>query len=168
MADGGVTKKLLGVDQSHYKGDYHAHLLEQYKLFVAMTDKTSERRLTTNSFFLTLNSALITAMGLAFPHVRERVGDAWFIFVSVLGMVLCVCWYHLIRSYRCLNEGRFEVIHEMERQLPMRPYTAEWAAVGEGREPLRYRPFTYIEHHVPFVFLLLFGAIAVFILKFGG
>lgn len=168
MADAEVSKRLHGIEQAHYKGDYQAHLLEQYKLFVCLTDKTSERRLSTNNFFLALNSALITAMGLAFPQLREKVGDKWFILVSLLGMVLCVCWYHLIRSYRCLNEGRFAVIHEIEKSLPIKPYTAEWIAVGEGKESMQYRPFTYIEHHVPFVFLVLFGAIAVFVLKYSG
>jgi hypothetical protein len=168
MIDAEVVKQLKGVEQAQYKGDYHAHMLEQYKLFVEMTDKKSEQRLSTNKFFLALNSAIIAALSIAFPNLKEKVNDTWFVFVSVLGMVLCVAWYHLIRSYRCLNEGKFVVIHEMEKSLPVRPYTAEWTAVGEGKEPMQYRPFTYIEHHVPLVFLLLFAAIAVFVLKFGG
>src|SRR5438128_339785 len=159
MSEPEVVKKLKGIEEVHYKGDYYAHLLEQYKLFVEMTDKISERRQATNNFFVTLNSGIITALGIAFPHSEGKITGDWYIFISVLGVLLCASWYHLIRSYRCLNEGRFEVIHEIEKLLPVRPYTAEWAAVGEGRRSLAYRPFTEIEHNIPWIFAVLFVAI---------
>src|SRR5256885_4461010 len=39
--------------------------LEQYKLYVEMADRISSRRLTANSFFLTINSAIIALGGYA-------------------------------------------------------------------------------------------------------
>jgi hypothetical protein len=136
VKDDDVLTALKGVEQSRYQGDYHAHLLEQYRIFVEMTDKISERRHSANNFFLTINSAIVAAFGIGIPHIKEKVGDNWLVFVSILGVLLCVSWYHLIRSYRCLNEGRFRVIHEIEKLLPIRPYAAEWAAVGEGEQSL--------------------------------
>ena len=43
--------------------------------------------------------------------------------------------------------------------LPLRPCAAEWIAVGEGKQSLSYRPFTEIEHNVPWIFAALFVAI---------
>jgi len=37
-------------------------LMEQYKLYVEMMDKASERRNQANSFFLTMNTALIIGL----------------------------------------------------------------------------------------------------------
>ena len=123
------------------------------------SDTPQKRRHTTNRFFLTLNSGIITALGIAFPHSGTRDTANWYIFISVLGVLLCTSWYHLIRSYRCLNEGKFEVIHEIEKLLPLKPCAAEWIAVGEGKQSLSYRPFTEIEHNVPWIFAALFVAI---------
>ena len=100
------------------------------------SDTPQKRRHTTNRFFLTLNSGIITALGIAFPHSGTRDTANWYIFISVLGVLLCASWYHLIRSYRCLNEGKFEVIHEIEKLLPLKPCAAEWIAVGEGKQSL--------------------------------
>ena len=38
--------------------------LEQYKLYVEMADRVSARRGNTNTFFLTLNTTAVTAIGL--------------------------------------------------------------------------------------------------------
>ena len=165
MPDKDVVKALKGVEQADYTGDYHSHLLEQYKLFVEMTDKISERRHSANNFFLTINSALVAAFGLSVPHLKDTIGDYWVVFVSVLGVLLCVSWYHLIRSYRCLNDGRFEVIHEIEKMLPIRPYAAEWVAVGEGEKSLLYRPFTHIEHNIPTIFLVFYAVVGLSVLR---
>ena len=39
-------------------------MFEQYKLYVDMSDKISSRRLTANTFFLTLNSAILAFQSL--------------------------------------------------------------------------------------------------------
>ena len=77
-------------------------------------------------------------------------------------MLLSFTWYRLIVSYRQLNSGKFKVIHAIESQLPLRPYDAEWTAVGRGENPKLYRPFTAIETWVPWVFLVLYLGLALF------
>src|SRR5664279_3357369 len=46
---------------------YQAHLIEQYKVYVATADKISDRRQAANSYFLAVNSALLAFMGYAIP-----------------------------------------------------------------------------------------------------
>ena len=45
--------------EEEYGENYKAHLLEQYKLYVEMADRISARRQTANSFFLSINTAII-------------------------------------------------------------------------------------------------------------
>lgn len=143
-------------------------LLEQYKLCVEMADRISARRMTTNSFFLTINSALVAFVGYAETGGRAG-GTVAPALVGLSGVVLCYLWYRLIRSYRGLNTGKFLVVHEIETLLPLRLYDAEWEAIGRGKDPRRYLPVTHIEEYVPWVFIAIhLGAVAFGLLFAGG
>src|SRR5215211_423888 len=72
-----LDKSLYRIPPDKYGGEYQNHLLEQYKLYVQMADKISERRQSANSFFLTINTALIAFLGLvASPNVGGAAGVA--------------------------------------------------------------------------------------------
>src|SRR4051794_23317808 len=43
---------------------YRSAVLEQYKIYVEMADRISARRGLTNTFFLTLNTAIFTLIGV--------------------------------------------------------------------------------------------------------
>ena len=79
--------------------------------------------------------------------------------VSLAGLILCYAWYRLIRSYKDINSGKFEVIHEIEKTLPLLPYDAEWEALGRGKDPSLYLPFAHIEMWVPGIFGALHGLV---------
>ena len=64
-----------------------------------------------------------------------------------------------VRSYKDLNTAKFKLIHEIEAKLPMAPYDAEWEAVGRGKAPELYLPFTHVEICVPWVFLVLHAVV---------
>lgn len=151
-----VEKDVLGLPAKNYGKDYREHVLEIYKLYVEMADKISERRQSANSFFLTLNSAIVALVG--YVHLSQDTLPSiasFFWLVAIAGIVLCFLWYRLIRSYKDINSGKFKVIHAIEKQLPLRPYDAEWTALGKGEDSKLYLPFTHIEIYVPWVFLLI-------------
>lgn len=127
-----------------------AQLLEIYKLYVQMTDNTSKRRQSANSFFLTVNTAIIGVVG--YIGLGGGIDSAP---VSVAGIAMCYVWYRVLRSYKDLNSGKFKVIHAMESILPLSPYIAEWNILGQGRDHKIYLPFGRIEGRVPIVFALL-------------
>jgi hypothetical protein len=55
------------------------------------------------------------------------------------------------------------VIDEYERRLPSRPYvSAEWRALGEGKNPKLYKPLTDVEKWIPLIFGILYLIGAVF------
>jgi len=154
---------LLKKSEDEYGSDYRTHYLEMYKLYVEMADRISMRRQSANSFFLTINSAIIAVLGYvqfgvylgAKLGVEPSQTNDFYWIISVLGMVLCVIWYRLVRSYSQLNTAKFKVIHRIEQQLPLAPYDAEWEAVGRGENPKLYKPFTHIEVKIPWIFFAL-------------
>ena len=58
-----ITDKLFKISKDEYGESYTEHCLEQYKLFVESTNQISNRRLSANSFFLTINTAIIGLTG---------------------------------------------------------------------------------------------------------
>lgn len=46
----------------------------------------------------------------------------------------------------------------IEARLPIAPYAAEWQAVGEGKNPKLYKPFSDIEMWIPRIFMLAYFA----------
>ncbi len=154
--DNMLQKNLLGISQDTYGERYFDHILEIYKLYVDMADRISARRQTANSFFLTINSAIIALIG--YVNLVSNQKSTTFLFyalVAIAGTILSYLWYRIILSYKQLNSGKFKVIHAMESMLPLRPYDAEWVALGKGKNPTLYKPFTHIETLVPWVFLAI-------------
>lgn len=130
---------------------YQAHLLDQYKLYVEMADRVSSRRQTANSYFLSVNSAILAFVG----YVTDSDSGGYLWLLSVAGMVLSVLWFQIITSHRDLNTAKFKIIHQIEQRLPLSLYDAEWNAMGRGKNPTLYRPLSHIERFVPWVFLAL-------------
>ena len=149
-----IADALLRVAEAEYGSLYSQHLFDQYKLMVEMADRVSARRMQANTFFLTVNTALLAVFA---SLVKEEV---LFGFVGALPigalLILCYVWWRIVFSYRQLNSGKFRVIHQLEQQLPVAPYAAEWIAVGEGKDPKRYLPLTHVENWVPRLFGLLY------------
>ena len=138
--------------QEDYGENYKAHLLEQYKLYVEMADRVSARRQNANSFFLSVNTAIIALVSYVNFGSKTTINFYWF--TSLTGIVLCFIWYRLVRSYKDLNSAKFKVVHELEKELPVAPYDLEWEKVGKGKNPKLYLPFTHIERFIPWVFLM--------------
>lgn len=150
--EGRLSSPLFHEKHEEFPKEY---LLEQYKLYVEMADRISHRRQTANSFFLSINTAVIALVGYLNTAIETKsmAGFVWP--VALAGIVICYLWYRLIRSYRDLNTGKFKVIHMIEEKLPIKPYDAEWEVLGRGERKDLYLPFTHIEIAVPWVFIAL-------------
>jgi len=133
----------------------NSQLLEIYKLYVEMADRISQRRQTGNSFFLSINTAVIGAVGYVGFGEAGKVDAVFYTFIAIAGLVLCFLWFALILSYKSMNTHKFTVIHEIEQFLPFAPYDREWEIAKKGEDWATHIPFTYIEMLVPLVFLLL-------------
>ncbi|MCT4639172.1 MAG: hypothetical protein N4A72_15820 [Bacteroidales bacterium] len=157
-------------DSNYYvqnKELYQNHIIEQYKLYVEMSDRISARRNLANVFFLTLNSMAITVIGFIVDKAVQLT-PSWFICFPLLGVIiLCIVWWWLLRSYRNLNSAKYYVIGLLEKKLPSSPYwSAEWKRLGEGKVIKKYLPLTVIECYVPFIFLFLYLIIVLYFLAY--
>lgn len=125
-------------------------LIEQYKLFVEMADRVSSRRADANRFYITLLSGIlaVAAFVLEGKYFIQNQNVILFM-VSAFGILICLFWALNLRSYRQLNSGKFQVIHEMEQQLTFRCYDREWEVLGEGKDQKKYSPLTHVEIYVP-------------------
>lgn len=136
---------------------------EQYKLYVELADRVSARRALANTFFLTLNTAIFAAIGV-FLAAPPTVAAGLLLIPVVVLVAQCLVWFWVIRSYRQLNAGKWAVVGAFERHLPTSPWwSAEWAALGEGKDPSRYWPLTHVEQWIPALFAIayLVGFVAI-------
>jgi hypothetical protein len=137
---------------------YRSAILEQYKVYVEMADRVSARRALTNTFFLSLNTAIFVLFGVFWNETPSL--SPWLLLpplVIILGQ--CTSWYWLVRSYRQLNSAKFAVVGALEDRLPAYAYSrAEWGALGEGKDWRRYLPLTHLEQWVPVLFALVYVA----------
>lgn len=145
------TDSLLGLPKQDYGADYRGHLLSQYKLYVDSAHQVTAWRGRANVFFISVNMALLSLLGLAPRGLIENAGQSGkhLPIVPAAGVLACCCWLAIIKSYRQLNTGKFKVIHRIERMLPLRLFDAEWDELGRGKDPKRYRQLTIVESWVP-------------------
>lgn len=140
------------IEGKYDKSKYYDHFLEQYKLYVQMTDNISNRRESTNKFYLAILSGLLAALS-ALKAVTANT-SLMIIVASILGICICGAWIVNIRSYKNLNSAKFDVILEMEKRLPYQPYEKEWELIKQKRK--RYVRLTHVEMVIPILFALSF------------
>jgi len=132
-------------------------ILEEYKLYVGTAEKVSDRRHSTNSYFLTINSVVL---GLSGYFIASGM-KAMYIAIPVIGLLISILWFEMICNYRRLNKAKFDVIHEIEKRLPISLFKMEQDIL----ERSKYRKLSKIENCVPLVFLIFYLAILAFTLS---
>ena len=130
--------------------------LDLYKMMVQSSEGLVSRRQGVNTFFLTMNGALLTGAGLVIQNSgANTIGALGILVFSLAGVILCGAWRSLITSFGQLNRGKFQVINAIEQHLKAAIYAAEWEALGRGEDPKVYRSFTSREIWVPNALLVL-------------
>jgi len=123
---------------------------DTYKLLVEMADRVSQRRQAANNFYLSANTAIIGAS--AYIATLGESATNTFV-VAVAGIGVCILWQRNIDSYKTLNEAKFKVINQIEKALPLAPFTAEWSYLDPDGTGTRHRPFHVVEVVVPRIFI---------------
>jgi hypothetical protein len=122
-------------------------IIGQWQTCVEMANSVSQRRDTMNNTFITVNLALIATVTITW-NIKS-------VFVLLAGIVLCLIWKRFIINYKILNEVKFEVIHEIEKKLPVAPFYSEWNRLCSTR---KYTDGTKLEGLIPLFFLILYFA----------
>lgn len=157
-----MMNDLFSKTEKDYGDKYKDHLFEQYKLYIESIEKTSDRRQQANNYFLTINTALISLIGLSFQFkIFENVN--WIkALLAIVGIIICIVFWFLICSYKQLNTGKFKVIHEIEKFLPLSLYKYEWEILGRGEDKAKYYPFSHIELLIPWIFGLIYTVLGIY------
>lgn len=151
-----MVKTLINKSFNEYGENYYSHYFDQYKMYVKSAEKISDRRQNANNFFLTLNTVLISIIGLSF-QVKAINDFSWArVLLAILGILICVIFWYLLRAYKQLNTGKFKVIHEIEQMLPLSIYDYEWKILGKGADKKKYFPFSHIELLIPWMFGIIY------------
>ena len=82
--------------------------------------------------------------------------------ISISAILICIYWVNLLENYRKLNSGKFKVIHEIEKELPLNLFKYEWEKLGKGNDPKLYKKLSNVEKVIPLIFGILFLFVIVF------
>lgn len=156
---------------------------KMYQLTIEMADRNSNRRLTANTFYLTLQSALIAAMCTLISSKGVEIVQPTFLItmflLALLGVILSVAWMLTIKSYRDLSSAKWGVVLQLEKDFKIQPFSNEWKLlkaeeykkwreeVSKYKKPKRifywlrergkyYTPQSAVERYIPLVLLTLF------------
>jgi len=140
--------------------EYTKLLIEQYKIMVGSTEKVTEQRSKSNTFFMSIVTALVSVsffVGKAFEFTFISV--LIIIALTILNLIIINFWNKMIESYGKLNKGKFVLIFELERKLRSNLFEREWEILT-NKDNINYEPNTQTELKVvswfkKFIYIML-------------
>jgi hypothetical protein len=151
-------------DESNLSNEqYNALLIEQYRIYVELTDRTGYRRIVINLFFLVTNLMLVGVVALAISNNMNVENPPSGILVAIpffAGLVFCWSWWKIIRFFRHHIQIKNSIVPSLERRLPSRVWlTEEYIAEAKGS----FKPIRILEIYMPFVFMGIYSALFLFV-----
>lgn len=131
-------------------------LFALYQLYLTTAEKVSERRAQANSWMLSVNGAIVALYGyLQADKAIISTGQkaVWIWAIPAAGAIMCVAWATLLTSYRKLNRAKFEVLMQLENELPIALFTREQDLLVRDKR----RSLSTIETAIPACFILLYA-----------
>jgi hypothetical protein len=133
----------------------------QYAAFLQDAQLLLGRRAEVNRFYTTLNLAIVGAAGFLFSDRIEmdadRIASVPLLVIAavfaVAGLAVSWNWLSVIDSHRAILKLKFDVIHDLEKALPLKPYTDEWAVMKSTPR----RRIGEFERRLPLMFMLFYA-----------
>ena len=152
--------------QSEERAAYKDELMDQYKMFQKSSEDLVSRRQTVNSFYISVNSALVAMMGIAIGIVDTQFKIYIVLFMSLTGIILDISWFKLLDAYGTLNSAKMKVIHLIEEQLSVALYETEWRVMSDKLNNKKYRSFTESEKWIPKIFAMVYLVVIIAIVAY--
>jgi hypothetical protein len=158
-------KKLFSVTKDTFGEDYDDKLFEQYRIYLGNIDSLENRRKVTHSFFLSVNTGLIAALGILtqFGLSFESNNHLWLIGGNIAGMLFAYSWFRTIRSYILLGTVKWDIVLEIEKKLPLKIHEIEWEILRSKKGRAKYRKLTDVELAIPLIFIGLYVLLLIII-----
>lgn len=149
--------------------NHNNELLDQYKLFQKSSEDLVSRRQSVNSFYISVNSALVALIGIVMGVFDFPTKLYVMVFMCITGIILDISWNNILDAYGTLNAAKMKVIKLIEEQLPVALYDAEWKIMSDKLNNKKYVSFTDSEKRIPrifaFAYLVILAVIGMFALK---
>jgi len=154
---------LWNEEQDNFSNEqYYALLIEQYKIYVEMADRASFRRVSINLFFLITNIMIVGIMALGISRSSTELSLSLLV-LPLLGLLaISYCWWRVVRFYRHTVNIKDQVIGALEKRLPSSPIFSAERVTAEQKGS--FTPLKRIETYMPFIFMLLYLGIYVYLL----
>lgn len=110
-----------------------------------MANCNSEKRNNSNNIFITINVALLAVISFSIEYKS--------LMLSLAGMCICFLWLYTLNSYSKLSTVKYDIINEIEKQLPLSPFLYEWEKLNNNKKYIR---LTTIEKIIPILFIVLY------------
>jgi hypothetical protein len=130
---------------------------KQYAIYVEWAERLIERRAEAHRFYVTLNLAIVGAIGFLFSEHFDAAAlpKEWMAAaLAFAGLMVSGNWRSVIASQRKIMSWKFDIIHTLEAQLPSQPYKDEWDTSAAAR---RKAPGSRFEQRLPSLFMLFFA-----------
>lgn len=143
-----------------YGTSYRDHFMEQYKVAIQGVDYTSKSKHTLNSYYLTINTVLLAAVGLSLTKDKFVLPETAHDLILAVGILIAVVWWVNLRTYNNVLAAKFSILHCLEEQLPLSLYKTEWVLIktiyGNPRR-------AFIDGLVPVIFFAFYILIFFFV-----
>ncbi len=138
--------------------------LKQYEIFVGTSEELVRRKQNVNSFYITLNSLIISVILAAFALsskidvLGHTIATASIIIClsTFVGGIVCFSWHSVLQSYADLNSSKMTIIAYIESQLAYNLYDTEWQLVSKKMGNRKYKSFTKKEKFIAKLFIGLY------------
>ena len=139
--------------------------MKQYEMFVETSEELVRRKQNVNSFYITLNSLIVSIILAAFTFTESftvmgvaiKYASIIICLSSLVGAIVSLSWHSLLQSYADLNGSKMKIISYIETQLAYNLYHTEWQLVSQKKGNKKYKSFSAKEKFIAKLFLVLFA-----------
>lgn len=168
MTDETSIDDIFSKSKDEYGDDYDDKLFEQYRIYLNNIDSLENRRKITHSFFLSINTGLIAALGILvqFGSTFETNNQFWIIGGGIAGILFAYSWFRTIRSYILLGTVKWDIVLKIEERLPLKIHEIEWNILRNKRGRWKkYRKLTDVELIIPLIFIGMYAFLIILIVN---
>ena len=139
-------------------------LVEIYKLQAQLTNNISNRRTTTNRFYIVVMSGLILIFS-TFLQNKDKLPtellnivsiEQLIVILGVLGLSLSWIWCISVNSYLRVNSRKYEALKKLEDELEYQFFKDEWEFLADDEKEKTYWQRSRIELTLPSLFFICF------------
>jgi hypothetical protein len=141
-----ITENCCGQKEVIFIRDKEA-FLKQYEIMVNTSQNVTVWRQTANTFYLTLNTAILGLVLYTLPTSTLLVKLA----LTFMGIVFSILWFYTLDYFRKLNGAKFNVIALFEKKLPIKMFELEY---NEYKNKIK--ELSRIEKYLPTIFLIAY------------